>query len=155
MSDSSLTSPAIPDGAARASAVAVRSPLADSSLPSVLATVASDAKALVVAHMEAVRTDLGQRVDALGALVAASAAVLVLGIVTGTLIAVSIAVTLIAVGVPPWIAAWSVTLPCAITLLVQIARARKAGRATAAAPGEVALELSNDPSLSSPSEELP
>ena len=118
------------------------------SLPAVMTAVVRDAKALAGAHVDALRDDLGQRVDALAALVKASGAALALGIVTAMLAAAAIVLTLVALDVPAWIASWSVTVFTAACVAGLVARARRAGRATTAPSGQAARELAptTDPS---------
>ncbi len=90
--------------------------------------IVSDTHDLVAAHVEDLGGDIRERLATLGdtltsVLVAAS-----ILIVTALLLGLAIAASLVAVGVPVWIAMWSITLAAAGTGFGFVLRARAKAR---------------------------
>ncbi|MCX5745832.1 MAG: hypothetical protein NT062_25430 [Proteobacteria bacterium] len=93
-----------------------------------------DARELVGAHVEALREDLATRVAGLGAAMGTMLIAIGVFVVTAILLDLAIATTLVALGLPWWLAMWLVTLVTAGIGTRFLLRARAKARAMPTLP---------------------
>src|SRR5689334_20547084 len=72
--------------------------------------IVEDGRDLIGAHIEALRDDMSARLATLGATLASMAIAIGVFVVTAILLSLAVAASLVAIGVPWWIALWMITL---------------------------------------------
>ena len=93
--------------------------------------IIDDTRELLSAHADALRLELGERVSTLGAALRSSLIALTILIVSAVLLGLSIAATLVAIGLPLWASLWIVTGLALASALVVALDARANARSTA------------------------
>src|ERR1041385_8311026 len=91
--------------------------------------IVEDARDLVGAHVEALRDDMSARLATLGATLASMAIAIGVFVVTAVLLSLAVAASLVAIGIPWWIALWIITLVAGAIGVGFVIRARAKARA--------------------------
>lgn len=102
--------------------------LRDQGTIELLSGIVSDTHDLVAAHVEDLGGDIRERLATLGETLTSVLLAASILIVTAILLCLAIAASLVAVGVPVWIAMWSITLAAAATGFGFVLRARTKAR---------------------------
>ena len=87
--------------------------------------IVEDARDLVGAHVEALRDDMSARLATLGATLASMAIAIGVFVVTAVLLSLAVAASLVAIGIPWWIALWIITLVAGAIGVGFVIRARR------------------------------
>lgn len=106
--------------------------------------VIDDTRALIAAHVEALRDDMTQRLTSLGEALTSTLLAFSIMIVTGLLLGVALATTLVALGLPIWAAFWIVTLAAAALGAGLVRRAQHKAQTTGEAAGRAAGRVKDD-----------
>jgi len=106
--------------------------------------VIDDSRALIGAHVDALREDLSERLTGLGAALTSTLLAFSIMIVTALLLGIAIAQTLIAVGLAGWAAYWIVTAAGAVLGLGLARRAKTQARSSGDAAGDAAERVKDD-----------
>lgn len=107
--------------------------------------IVEDARDLFAAHVEALREDMSVRVATLGATLGSLLIAIGVFVVTALLLSLAVAATLVAAGMPPWVALWIVMLVAGAIGVGFVfrtrAKARVAARSIAAAAHRVRADV--------------
>lgn len=103
--------------------------LRDQGTLELLSGIVSDTQDLVAAHVEDLGGDIRERLATMGETLTSVLVAASILIVTALLLGLAIAASLVAVGVPLWIAMWSITLAVGATGFGFVLRARAKARA--------------------------
>jgi len=106
--------------------------------------VIDDSRALIGAHVDALRDDMSERLATLGAALTSTLLAFSIMIVTALLLGIALAQTLVAVGLPPWAAYWIVTAAGAVLGLGLARRAKTKARSSGDAAERVAERVKDD-----------
>lgn len=93
--------------------------------------ILDDTRDLVAGHVDLLRDDISQRLHALGATLSSLVVAIGLYVVTAILLGLAIVASLVAVGVPAWLALWLVTVISGAIATRYALRTRDNARATA------------------------
>lgn len=110
----------------------------------IVEAIIDDTRDLVGAHVEALRSDMTDRLSSLGDTLTSTLLAFSVLIVTALLLGISLAMTLIAVGVPGWAAFWIVTLAAAALGVGLIRRAVRSARDASKGAGQVADRVKHE-----------
>lgn len=94
---------------------------------SLVSGIIDDARSAVGVHVDALRHEVDDRLAVLGAKLTTMLIALGVLIVAALLCAFSIAISLVASGVPLWVASWSVTAVVAVLAVAAVVHARAKG----------------------------
>jgi hypothetical protein len=107
-------------------------------------SIVDDTRALVAAHVEALRDDMTERLATLGAALSSTLLAFSIIIVTALLLGVALAQTLVALGLPTWAAFWIVTVAAAALGAGLVRRAAHKARTTGEAAARAAERIKYD-----------
>jgi hypothetical protein len=107
-------------------------------------SIIDDTRALVGAHIEALRDDMTERLTSLGAALTSTLLAFSIMIVTGLLLGCALATTLVALGLPIWAAFWIVTVAAAGLGAGLVRRAQRKAQTTGEAAGRAAERVKDD-----------
>jgi hypothetical protein len=110
-------------------------------------SIIDDSRALVGAHLEALRDDVREQVAALGVAVRSSLLAVSLIIVATLLVGIAMAESIIALGLPAWAAFWIVALAVAALGVWLVRRARGTARTAGQAAAHTAERVEDDVAL--------
>ena len=106
--------------------------------------VIDDTRALIAAHVEALRDDMTQRLTSLGEALTSTLLAFSIMIVTALLLGIALAQTIVALGVPTWAAYWIVTVAGAGLGFAMVLRAKAKARGTGDVAGDAADRIKDD-----------
>jgi hypothetical protein len=106
--------------------------------------IVEDARDLFAAHVEALRDDMSARLATLGATIGSMLIAIGVFVITGLLLCLAVAASLIALGAAPWIALWIVTVLAAAVGVGFVLRARTKARAAGQSVTEAAERARSD-----------
>ena len=106
--------------------------------------VIDDSRALIGAHVDALREDMSERLSTLGEALTSTLLAFSIMIVTALLLGIALAQTLVALGLPAWAAYWIVTAAGAALGLSLARRAKSKARTSGEAAGDAAERVKDD-----------
>jgi hypothetical protein len=110
----------------------------------IVEAIIDDTRDLVGAHVEALRSDMTERLSSLGATLTLTLLAFSVLIVTALLLGIALAMTLIAIGLPVWAAFWIVTVATASLGVGLVRRALRKARDTGNVAGQAAGRIKDD-----------
>jgi hypothetical protein len=121
-----------------------RGPQHDRGAIDLVEAVIDDTRALIAAHVEALREDMTARLTSLGEALSSTLLAFSIMIVTALLLGIALAQTIAALGVPTWAAYWIVTVAGAGLGFGMVLRAQAKARGTGAVAGDAAERIKDD-----------
>ena len=121
-----------------------RGPQHDRGAIDLVEAVIDDTRALIAAHVEALRDDMTQRLTSLGEALTSTLLAFSIMIVTALLLGIALAQTIVALGVPTWAAYWIVTVAGAGLGFAMVLRAKAKARGTGDVAGDAADRIKDD-----------
>jgi hypothetical protein len=106
--------------------------------------IVEDARDLFAAHVEALRDDISARLVTLGATLGSMLIAIGVFVVTGLVLCLAIAASLVALGAAWWVALWIVTLASAAVGIGFVFRARARARAAGQSVADAAVRARSD-----------
>jgi hypothetical protein len=106
--------------------------------------IVEDARDLFAAHVEALRDDISARLVTLGATLGAMLVAIAVFAITGVVLCLAIAASLVALGAAWWVALWGVTLASAAIGFGFVLRARTKLRAAGQSVADAAARARSD-----------
>jgi Flp pilus assembly protein TadB len=106
--------------------------------------IVTDARDLASAHLEQIRRESKESVEDLGDSLRAAALTAAAMVVTLVAVSHALAITLVALGAPPWAAYWGVAVLAGAVALLMIRRARARTRVDRGRPGAALERAASD-----------
>lgn len=119
-------------------------PAGDRGVVELVGAIIDDVRELVGAHLDALRGDLADRVASLGATLTSTLLAFSVLIVTTLLFGISLALTLVAIGLPAWAAFWIITAVGGVLGVGLIRRAVRSARDAGKLAGAAADRVKHD-----------
>lgn len=114
------------------------------SVKSLVGGIVSDARDLASAHLEQIRRESKESVEDLGETVRAGALAAAAMVVTLVAVCHALAITMVALGLPPWAAYWIVVVLASGVAALMLLRAKAKARSTRGRPGAALERATSD-----------